>query len=221
MGAQRWVLVLLTVLLHVSAVGAAPQVDARLSRVAAALPPGWTMAVDGGRLVFTRAGDIYVVSANRVNGPATMETEAARAARIRRLGRRTVASLEYRLEPRWSRERWAQARATNDRVMRALSALPAKHDIQGLLDKRLSSKGPQYVARTDADRARLAAYDVEKDALEAACVVLPRYESARWSIFLVRAVGRDDDMHGVSPEAASRELLSVEALLQRCCAPED
>lgn len=196
---------------------AAPATDAPLARVAASLPAGWRMEVAGDRLTIARIDDCWVLLTNRINAPMRRETEAQRDARIRRQGRRTTASLAFRLAPRWSAERWRDARAANKEIQDELAALPEKHGIDNLLDRGVAAKGsPHYTAHTDADRDRLSAYEKEKAHLEQRLIGMPRYESARWSLFPISVVGADDDMHEVAPLSVSREIHQVEETMERC-----
>ena len=196
---------------------AAPAADAPLARVAASLPAGWRADVVGDSLTIARAGDCWVLLTNRINAPESHETDAQRESRIRRLGRRTTARLSFRLEPLWSARKWREARAVNGEVRQALAVLPQKHGIDDLLDRGLARKGgPRYTAHSDADHARLDAYEAEKAQLERRLVELPRYESARWSLFLISVVGQEDDLHEVAPLPVSREVHQVEEVLGRC-----
>lgn len=192
--------------------------DARLARVAAALPKGWSMTVETDKVTFLRAGDIWVLNENRINGPVSTKTAAQQDAWVRSHGVRTQGRLTFRLEPKWSTAKWTETKQKNAAVWSAIEALPAKYRITDLYDARLSRKGtPTYIARNADDEQRIQACHKESDELQKTLLPLPVHESEQFSLFEPSPVGAVDDMHQVSPQQASAELYQVQVLIQKEC----
>jgi hypothetical protein len=193
--------------------------DGALKEVGKKIPPGWTISVERNRLVIARKDPVWVLLENRINAPGfPLESAADLDARIRKNGQQGTCRLVFRLEERWTKARWSEARLKNEGIEAAIAALPAKYGIVHLYDSALSRKGePTYVGRSEEEKAKIAAYLKERQALQETLLPLPIYESTKWSLFFLEAEGREDEMHLVSPISASRELYGIEALLGDFC----
>src|SRR5262249_56112098 len=102
----------------------------------------------------------------------------ARTARAPGGGPLVTIQLRYRLEPRWTAQQLAAARATNDRVGRELRALAVKYRIDAIH----KTKGRPLPANPD-ERARLGSYEAAHTQLAARLVKLPRCSLGDATVF--------------------------------------
>jgi hypothetical protein len=153
---------------------AAAQPDPALDRLEKALPPGWTLLATDAELVIRHDRPCYVTGAHHENAPA-VETKAAPAPGG---GPLVTIQLRYRLEPRWTHQQLAAARATNERLGAELRALTGKYH----LDAIHKSKGRPLPANPD-EQARLDAYEAAHAQLAARLVKLPRCSLGDASVF--------------------------------------
>ncbi len=97
---KRWIVAMAVV---IGGGVALAQRDQALDRLEKALPVGWSLLAAEGELVIRHDRPVYCPT--QPNGPlVTLE-------------------LRYRLEPKWTPEHYAEARATNDKVAAELAAL--------------------------------------------------------------------------------------------------
>lgn len=215
---KGWMVGLLLVLSVIFPVHAADAEDALLEKLRARLPAGWTMTIQGDRLELARDEAVYILDENRINAPVSRETPEETSRRIRSHGRPAHCRLVFRLEPRWSEQRWQEAKARNAAIAQELQGLPERFGISRLYDARASRKGqPTYTARVPADSENVRAWQAEHERLSQTMVVLPDYASTRYCLFLSEHQGAEDDMHRVDPPQASRELFQLENELKELC----
>jgi hypothetical protein len=177
--------------------------------------PGWSLISRGGELVYQRNQPVWVLSTNLINAPATRESATARGARIKKHGRKVKPRIVYKMEPRWSAARVAQARRANAALGHRIAALGRKHRVERLLAAALRRKNSDpALGATPAQRARLAAYRTDRKRLEARRIKLPDYHTTSWSLTFVRRTGFSDAYHLVHPPAAAQECYRIDRLIK-------
>ena len=215
---MRNLLWLCLALFSFSRLTAALPADERLKELASTLPPGWAISMDQHKLELFRKEEVYVLSANRINAPVSMETSQQVGQRVRKFGKRGRCRVEYRLEEKWSDQRRAQAERKNAEIYETEKGLPAKYHIEQLRDKGLSRKGGQvYVGHTPEELRAIESFEQERKQLRQDLVSLPDHNSSHYSLFQVSIEGRDDDMHMVDPIQASQELYQVLNRMNEIC----
>jgi hypothetical protein len=170
--ARRWMSIAIGIGLVARAAAAQP--DPALDRLEKALPPGWTLLATDAELVIRHDRPCYVTGAHHENAPA-VETKAAPAPGG---GPLVTIQLRYRLEPRWTHQQLAAARATNERLGAELRALAGKYHFDAIH----KSKGRPLPATPD-EQARLDAYEAAHAQLAARLVKLPRCSLGDASVF--------------------------------------
>jgi hypothetical protein len=153
---------------------AAAQPDPALDRLEKALPAGWSLLATDAELVIRHDRPAYVTGTHHENAPAV----EARTAPAPGGGPLVTIQLRYRLEPRWTDQQVAAARATNERLGAELRALAATYHIDAIH----KSKGRPLPASAD-ERARLEAYEARHAQLAAQLVKLPRCSLGDASVF--------------------------------------
>jgi hypothetical protein len=168
---------------------AAAQADPVIAKIEKQLPPGWSLLATDTEVVIRHDRPTYVKG--RSEGPLlTLE-------------------LRYKLEPKWSAQQVADARAKNDKIDAELRATRGKLRIEAI--KVVAGK-PQP---KDADeRGRLAAY--EKAEARTRHVRLPRCAIGAASLF------DSDDTYSalaldIDPPEAKAEAKQVIAIVDREC----
>lgn len=210
----RWLAVLLFLLAWPAAA------DDRLDLLMARLPAGWTLLLTNSQLELARQGEVYVLPENRINAPMSRATPEEISQRIRSHGRLGRCRLTFRLEPRWSEQRWTAVLATNQQIQTELNALPERFQITPLYSAALSRKGqPSYIPKDQADAARIQEWQAEHQRLSATFQPLPDHSTTLYSLFLTTREGAEDDLQIVDPPQASRELYQIETLLGEVCPP--
>lgn len=169
--ARPWMSIAIGILAAARIAAAEPDPFDRLEK---ALPPGWSLLTTGSELVFRHDRPCYITGAHHDNAPSV----EARAPAPPGGGPLVTIELRYRLEPRWTDQQLAAARATNDKVAGELRALAARYNIDAIH----KSKGRPLPASAD-ERARLAAYDAAHTQLAARLVKLPRCSLGDASVF--------------------------------------
>src|SRR5262249_57328687 len=97
--------------------------DPALGKLEQSLPSGWTMLATDTELVIRHDRPVYTEGEHLPNEPADSKpTGLARGPLI-------PIELRYRLEPKWSAQQIAEARATNAKVGGEVRALRAKYKI--------------------------------------------------------------------------------------------
>jgi hypothetical protein len=181
--------------------------------------PGWTMTLLPGSLILERSAPVWVLDGNRINAPVSLESAAARTARIRRHGRQVKPRLVFRLEPRWTTAQVAAARRTNEGVAKLLEALPAKHGVAHRVAAARARKPGLGLGGTPAEQGRVAAYEAERKSLVARLVKLPEHHSQQYSLFFDRHEGWDDAFHLVDPPDAATECYRFEQQVRAALLP--
>ena len=169
--ARCWMPIALPILF--AAETAAAQPDPAIDRLEAALPPGWTLLATGSELVIRHDRPCYITGARHENAPAVEARQAAAHG-----GPVVTIELRYRLEPRWSDDQVAAARAINDKLGGELRALGVKYGIDAIH----RSKGRPLPASAD-ERARLDAYEAGHARIAARMVKLPHCDLGAASVF--------------------------------------
>jgi len=160
-------------ILAIAGAGHPAWADPALDRLETALPPGWSLLATGSEMVIRHDLPCYVTRARHENAPAN-EVKAAAAGG----GPLVTIELRYRIEPRWTPQQAAAARAANDQIAGELRALAARYRIDAIR----TSKGRPLPANAD-EQARLAAYEAGRARLAARLVKLPRCTLGASSVF--------------------------------------
>jgi hypothetical protein len=187
--------------------GASAQPDASLAQLEHQLPAGWSMLATDTELVLRHDRPCYVRSVYHENGPAT-----ERAVPVAPGGGPMITlELRYRLEPKWTPQQLAAARAANDKVGSELRSLRAKYKV----DTIHTSKG-RPLPMNDDERTRLDAYTKAEEPVRARIVALPRCTIGTFSVFDSEDTYRQMKLELDPPEAA-REAQQVITLLDKVC----
>jgi len=202
---RPWMSIAIGILLLARASAAQP--DSALDQLEKALPPGWTLLATDNDLVIRHDRPCYITGTHHENA-AKAETKTVQTSGA---GPLVTIRLRYRLEPRWTAQQLAAARATNDRVGSELRALAARYRIDAIHQ----SKGHPLPANPD-ERARLDAYEAARAPLAARLVKLPRCSLGDASVF-----DGDDTYAQLSLEVDPPEVMTqahhiVELMKQHC-----
>jgi hypothetical protein len=128
--------------------------------------------VAGAELVIRHDRPCYVTGVRHENARADEPVKLGAG------GPMVTIELRYRLEPRWTDQQVAAARATNEQLGGELRALAARYNLDGIHH----SKGRPLPA-TPEERARLAAYEAAQARVAARMVKLPRCSVGDTSVF--------------------------------------
>ena len=150
---------------------ATAQPAATFDRLEQALPPGWSLLATGAELVIRHDRPCYVTGTRHPDAAAVEHRSEGG-------GPLVTIELRYRLEPRWSDQQLAAARAVNDKLGGELRALAARFHIDAIH----KVKGRPVPASAD-ERARLEAYDAAHAELAQRQVKLPRCSVGEVSVF--------------------------------------
>ncbi len=182
----------------ISLAAAAAEADPALDRLESGLPPGWSLLATGSELVLRHDRPCYVTGAHHENatlaaagangggaangaGGASGVGGAGAAGEAHAVaggGPLVTIELRYRLEPRWTAQQIAAARAANDRIAGELRTVASRYRIDAIH----ASKGRPQPATAD-ERARLDAYEAARSRLTARLVQLPRCTLGEVSVF--------------------------------------
>jgi hypothetical protein len=206
--AHPWMSIAIGILAAARIAAAEPDPFDRLEK---ALPPGWSLLATGSELVFRHDRPCYVTGVHHANAPANAPAVEARAPAPPGGGPLVTIELRYRLEPRWTDQQLAAARATNAKLAGELRVLAARYNIAAIH----TSKGRPLPASPD-ERARLAAYDAAHAQLAARLVKLPRCSLGDASVF-----DGDDTYAQLSLEIDPPEVMTqanqiIALMKQRC-----
>jgi hypothetical protein len=200
---------------------AAPAVDAdpALDRLEAALPPGWSLLATGSELVLRHDRPCYVTGVHHDNAAPAGDaggagaTSGARDARSMAAGGGPLVTIElrYRLEPRWTAQQIAAARAANDQIARELRTVASRYRIDAIH----TSKGRPQPATAD-ERARLDGYEAARARLAARLVPLPRCTLGEASVFDGSDTYAQLTLQVDPPEVMTQAHRVVELMKQHC-----
>lgn len=140
----------------------AARADAALDRLEKALPPGWSLLATGSELVIRHDRPCYEVANHKGAGTTTTLV---------------TVELRYRLEPRWSDDQRAAAKATNQRLTEQLQALSARYRVE------TSPHRKAHKPATAEERQAFATYEAERAKLTAREIALPRCSLGEVSVF--------------------------------------
>ncbi|MBI2264436.1 MAG: hypothetical protein HYU64_04610 [Armatimonadetes bacterium] len=192
--------------------------DSTLAKLEASLPSGWEMFVQDDEITIRRKAEIWALFENRINAPVSRESAEARAERIRKNGQKSICRFVFRIEKKWTTEKIKEARESNESLLKAAGALPRKYGIVGFLDEHLSRKGELvFIGKTEDDKKRIDAYRKERESLLAGFIKIPDCTTEKYSLFLLRKEGMEDDLHIIHPEEASREMYAIQSRLHELC----
>ena len=200
----------------------AAEADPALDRLEGALPPGWSLLATGSELVLRHDRPCYVTGVHRENAaPAGAAggaggAEAASGARDARSvaaggGPLVTIELRYRLEPRWTAQQIAAARAANDQIAGELRTVASRYRIDAIH----TSKGRPQPATAD-ERARLDGYEAARSRLAARLVQLPRCTLGEASVFDGSDTYAQLTLQVDPPEVMTQAHQVVELMKQHC-----
>lgn len=172
--ARAWMPIAIGIAMAARLATAAPSATAPFAQLERALPPGWSLLTTASELVIRHDRPCYVTGP-RHDSAAPSEPHAASPPGG---GPLVTIELRYRLEPRWTDQQLAAARAANDKLAGELRALAAQYRIDAIHTR----KGRPVPASAD-ERARLEAYEAARAPLAARLVQLPRCSLGDASVF--------------------------------------
>jgi hypothetical protein len=198
MAPRRWLIANGIALAAVAVAAAAgpAAADPALGQLEHALPAGWSLLATGSELVIRHDRPCYVtggVAGGVAGGPlVTLE-------------------LRYRLEPRWTAQQVAAARAANDQIDGELRTLASRYRIDAIR----TSQGRRVPASPD-EQARLDAYEAGRARLVARRVQLPRCTLGQTSVFDGEDTYAQLGLQVDPPEAMAQAHRIVELVKQHC-----
>ncbi|HUJ57838.1 MAG TPA: hypothetical protein VLX92_05085 [Kofleriaceae bacterium] len=197
---KRWAVVVVVV-----AVPASAQVRPALTQLEQQLPAGWTVLATDTELVIRHDRPCYLLREPHENDPGIAAVPSG--------GPLVNLELRYKLEPRWTAQQLADAKARNAKVARQVAALRTRFRI----DSIHTSKGRPLPMNAD-ERGRLAAFETKEAEARTEEVRLPHCTFGTASLF-----DSDDTyrqlMLELDPPQASREAHEIVALVDKLCAP--
>lgn len=170
-----------------------------------ALPAGWSLLVSGAELVIRHDRPCYVTGVHHENARADERAAPTGG------GPMVTIVLRYRLEPRWTDQQVAAARATNDKLAGELRALAARYHVDAIHH----SKGRPLPATPD-ERARLESYEAAAAPVVAKLVKLPRCSIGDTSVFDGPDTYAQLSLNVDPPEAMTQAFRIVELMKQQC-----
>ena len=189
--------------------------DATLRRLRDSLPAGWTMSLTAIDLRLTRELPAWILFENQINAMMSRETDEQRAQRIKTHGKQVTPYVSYRVEPRWSDTKIADALAQNASAAEQLATLAQA--VEHMRDKRFEKHRPSYAPKNPTDEEELRVYEAARAQLETRLIELPVCRTETLSIFPGTELGAADDMHIVHPREASREVYAVRQRVRELC----
>lgn len=205
----------------ISLAAAAAGADPALDRLESGLPPGWSLLATGSELVLRHDRPCYLTGARRDSAPPTGDAGGSSGASgasgakegpsVAGGGPMVTIELRYRLEPRWTAQQIAAARAANDRIAGELRTVASRYRIDAIH----SSKGRPQPTTAD-ERARLDAYEAARSRLTARLVQLPRCTLGEVSVFDGSDTYAQLALRVDPPEAMAEAHRVVELMKQHC-----
>jgi hypothetical protein len=185
--------------------------DPDLAAIAEAIPTSWTAQVEGDHLVFTYRDRVCVESTPSYG----IDPEAPPP---RCEGRHDqVLSVSYRLEPRWSKQRYQAFKDAIDSWSERMRQLPQKHGIAHLATKGLR-RMTMYRATTPDEKQRVARFERERDALRQQMPPQPTCSTADHSLFRLDHPGESMTMHLlIEPMSAHTEYWQIQNIVREHC----
>lgn len=166
--------------------------DPALAKLEQALPAGWSLLATDTELVLRHDRPVYTAGGTAAGPMITLE-------------------LRYRLEPVWTAQQLADAKATNARAAADLRALRAKHRIDAIPQRKGEAQ-----PRDAGERARLAAFTHDQAPIAARIVPLPLCTFDGHSVFDGKDTYAQLDL-SVDPPDAMREAHRVVDLVKQQC----
>ncbi len=179
--------------------------DPALGKLEQSLPAGWTMLATDTELVIRHDRPVYTEGEHLPNEPADSKPTGVAG------GPLITIELRYKLEPKWSAQQVADAKAANAKLGAEVRALRAKYKIDAI-----SHPKGQPLPRNADERARVAAYTKEAAPLLARMVKLPLCTLGAYSVL----DGEDTYAQlglSVDPPEAMREAYRVVDVVKRQC----
>lgn len=190
--------------------------DLLISKLKEMLPKGWEILSENkGEMIIQKDVNIYVLDENRINAPLNIETKEQLETRIKKNGKQVKPHFEFRYYQKPDDEFINSAKNKNDSIFKVIESLPKKYKIEKLRDNFASSKGNDvYRGNTDEETERVRKYNIEKYNLLDKIIKLPDYISEKYSFYLDRIIGIEDQYHFVYPVEISEEMYSILKIIE-------
>lgn len=182
---------------------AAAETDS-LDALQKSLPAGWSMLTTEHELVIRHDRPCYVTGVHRDNEPA-------KANPCSEDGPLVTLELRFRIEPRWTQQQLADAKAANDKIAIELKASRDKYRVDAIHQ----SKGHAMPANAD-EKKRLAAYEQAEAQLVARTVKTPLCTLGDSSLFAGDQTYAQLKLKVDPPEAMIEAYKVVEILKKMC-----
>lgn len=191
--------------------------DATLKIIKNSIPKNWVFYQDNAKFILERKDTTWILYENRTNLSLYNESKQDRNARIKKNGVIGKSAIVFRYEPKWDPAKLIKANTHNDEIYKKMLQLPEKYNLKNLASGTGSKGDIIYIGNTTEEKERVAKYNNEMDNLWKEIIVVPNYHSEKYSLFLVKKEGWNDDFHWVYPQEASNEVLNVEMYFIELC----
>jgi hypothetical protein len=187
--------------------------DSVIIKIMHMMPKGWFIYEKENLLVFEKQDTVWVLEEKQKNSPVTAETKDEKNTRIKKFGKAEKSKITYRYEEKWSNDKIKQAMTANDSIYKEIHQLPKKYNIENLRDKIQSSREVNvYVGKTDKEKQAVSLYEKEKTLLDKKVVQIPSFNTKNFSLTFINAIGCNDGLHIVYPDAISQENYQIRTL---------
>jgi hypothetical protein len=167
--------------------------DQALGRLEKALPAGWSLLATDSELVIRHDRPVYC--STHPNGPlVTLE-------------------LRYKLEPKWTPERYAEAKAANDKIAVEIGQLEERYKIRAIRQR----DGHPDPATKD-ERSRLRAFQKARGVAQSRSIQ-PPVCTLDHSVIVVRPDTYAQLQLAIDPAEAKAEALTIQELVTKSCPP--
>ncbi|MFA5783139.1 MAG: hypothetical protein WC868_12805 [Bacteroidales bacterium] len=184
--------------------------DSILNKIITSIPKGWIVSTKNGEIIFEKTDSVLILNEDRYNTQNINKTKAERIERIKTHGIKGKSRLVLKYENRWTYEKILTVKNTNTYVYQEIKKLPEKYKIANLYDKTLSSRETAiYTGVTQKEKDQISKYEKEKKELLSNTIVLPNYNTEKYSFFTKSMSGYNDNTHDIYPEEASLQLFQI------------
>jgi hypothetical protein len=184
--------------------------DYILRKIIPALPMGWTFSQQKGEFIIDRTDSVTIVDKRILKIPNYQKVQDDT---ILKYGHKAKSVIIYKYDNRWTIEKTLSANTNNIEIYQQLNKLPDKYGITDLLDKSKSSRGNNvYTGNTEKEKQLIKQFEAEKNELLSKLILMPYYNTEKYSLFLKSTYGCIDDFYSVYPSKASLELYQILAL---------
>lgn len=145
--------------------------------------PQWTFTITNQTLTIQSTQpmwiDFYNIAGIPFNDPGL---EKFTPEYLQKYGKKTHATWQLRLEPKWSTAQKEIAKQQNQKIYQAIKELPDKHGIAHLKSSHRWHE-ELFWGANEAEKKRAELYKIEKENLLKTLAELPTYESEKYSLF--------------------------------------